>query len=363
VIWRAIYRHEGRKVSSPPLPKAQAKRWLTAQEESLHRGEHIDPRSGEVLFGEWLDEWQATRAAVLKPSTLAAEKGRLKRHVRPAFEQVQVKQITPLRIRQWVSTLAAGRGDIRPIAPKTIRHCHALLFAVMADAVTEGLIARNPCVGTRLPEADRHEQVFLTEQQVDQLIGAVDEHWKPLVTLLAGTGMRWGEAVGLKVGRVQIPPGSLTIAETLNESDGVLRWGTPKTKASRRSLRLPGLVVDALIPLIVDRPASAPVFTTPSGELVRNRNFRDRVWLPAVKELGLSPRPRIHDLRHTHASILIAQNVPLVAISRRLGHTSISVTSDVYGHLLPSVEDGLVAALDRAMGPGADVPQEAPIAP
>jgi integrase len=341
VSYRAGYVHHGRKIQQTFPVKKLAERWLTTQEASVYSGEHIDPIDGRVLFVDWAAEWSGTRQAVLKNSTYISEKGRLSKHLKPYFDPFELRRITPLRIRQWVAQLEG-------IAPKTVRHCHALMFGIMADAVAEGLIAKNPCIGTRLPEVQRREMVVLTEPQLDQLYATVGEWWKPLVVLLALTGLRWGEAVGLKVGRVDLMAGTLRVEETLNEAGGKLVWSTPKTRSSRRQIRISPRVVDALLPLVAGKQGDEPVFLTQHGNLVRNRVFRDRIWVPALDALEWSPRPRIHDLRHTHVSQLIAAGVGLTAIQRRLGHTSIAITSDVYGSLLPSVEDDLMAALDQS---------------
>jgi integrase len=316
-----------------------AERWLAEQESAQSRGDHVDPRDGLILFAEWSDEWAPAREAVLKRSTFLAEQGRLKKHLKPYFDRMSLSQITPSTVRRWVAQLE--------IAPKTIRHCHALLSAIMTDAVAEGLISKNPCVGVRLPEVVRREMVFLSEQQLDQLYGAVRPHYRPLVVLLAMTGMRFGEAVGLKVGRVDLLAGTARVEETLNQAGGKVTWSTPKTAASRRTVRLPMRVRDELLPLVAGKESDELVFTSHWGRPVRERMFRDQIWVPAVNALKLSPRPRVHDLRHSHVAVLISRNVPLLAISRRLGHSSIAITGDVYGHVLESVEDDVMAALDE----------------
>lgn len=348
--WRASYYHRGRRIRSQPFPrKGIAERWLAEQEAAQSRGDHVDPRDGLILFSEWSDEWAPAREAVLKRSTYLAEKGRLNKHLKPWFDDLSLIHITPSQIRRWIAQL--------DIAPKTIRHCHALLHAIMADAVAEGLISKNPCVGIRLPEVVRREMVCLTEPQLLQLYAEIPEQYRPLVILLSLTGMRWGEAVGLKVGRVDLLSGKLHVVETLSEPHGQLAWSTPKTRASRRTVVISPRVVDVLLPLVAGKSSDEPVFTTHWGNLIRGRMFRDQIWLPAVKRLGWSPRPRIHDLRHAHASHLIAAGVPLLAISRRLGHAHIGVTADTYGHLLPEMDDQIVAALDRDYGPVTDRPR------
>lgn len=120
-----------------------------------------------------------------------------------------------------------------------------------------------------------------------------------------------------------------------------------KTVNSRRKLSVPPFLVDELRDHLSEAPPSDFVFTTVEGQLLRRNNFRQRYWLPAVEEAGLAPL-RFHDLRHTCASLLIAQGAHAKEIQVRLGHASIVTTMNVYGHLLPSLDERLTAGLDEA---------------
>jgi integrase len=222
-----------------------------------------------------------------------------------------------------------------------------VLHNIMALAVREGLIPSNPCAGTRLPPGDRRKvMACLTEQQIGQLLDAAPAYWRPLLLTLAGTGLRWGEAVGLRVKYVDLMVPELSVRETLNPT--AKRWGTPKTKAGRRTIGLPQAVVEVLLPLVAGKGGEEPVFTMPDGSLVLHRWFNYTVFKPAAKAIGVEAT--IHDLRHSHAALLIADGVPLSAIKTRLGHESIHTTDAVYGYLLPRVETSLLAGLDRALG-------------
>lgn len=346
---QAVYRdHEGRQRSATFATRRDAREFLTAAEADLRAGRWIDPRGGDVLLSEWIEAWLEGRGGV-KASTAATDVSRLAVHVLPSLGEHRLRDLTPLTIRRWVTGLAAT------LAPKTIRNCHGLLFAVLADAVAEGFLRTNPCAGTPLPEVPHAEMTFLSHEQVDALLEAVDPHYRPLLLTLVGTGLRWGEAAGLRVGRVDLVAGSLTVTETLHEVSGRLSYGTPKSRASRRKVSLPTAARAALVPLLTGRRKAEPVFTTEAGVLLRRPNFARRVWRPAVAGAHL-PAVRVHDLRHTHVAWLIAAGTPLTAISRRLGHASIGVTDGTYGHLLPEVDGTLIGALDRALSwPRADV--------
>jgi integrase len=277
----------------------------------------------------------------------------VRNHLIPAFGSKRLDQVGPMAVETFISGLTERR------APKTVRNIHGVLHNVMKMAVREKLIASNPCDGTRLPEATRRKvMACLTEQQLDALIRATPEWWRPLVVTLAGTGLRWGEAAGLKVRYVDLLSRELSVRETLNPL--ATRWGTPKSKAGRRTLGLPDAVVDALLPLVAGKAGEEPVFTTEDGQLVKHRWFMLNVWEPTMRAAGLVTvpeahdgkphRPTPHDLRHTHAALLIADGVPLSAIKDRLGHESITTTDKTYGYLLPRVEEGLLRGLNRVFG-------------
>jgi integrase len=337
--WRAAYRDpDGRRRSRVFDTKAQAKAFLAATQTDIVRGKWIDPRGGDVPFGEWADRWLAAR--VVRPTTLAGDSARLRRHLVPAFDGLPLKSITPLIVRSWVARMTAAG-----LAPKTVRHCHALLSTLFADAVTEGLLLANPCRGTRLPTPTRFEARFLTTAEIDRLFETVPPPSGTLVLVAMSTGLRWGERAGLKRHRLDLLRRRLEVAETLVEVNGRVSFGQPKTRRSFRTVSLPQQAVDALAQHLVGH-AGELVFTSPEGTPLRRNNFNRRVWTPAVQAAGLVPPPRFHDLRHSHVALLIADGVPMKAISERLGHSSIVITMDRYGHLLPDVDEALIRGLE-----------------
>lgn len=323
--------------------KGAAARWERDTATDLERGDFRDPLAGATLFGAWVEEWQQTRG-VLGVRTRAEDDSIVRTHLVPAFGATRLDAIGPLAIRQFVSALAGRR------APKTVRNVHGVLHNVMALAVAAGKIPANPCVGTKLPDNERRKAMAcLTEQQLLHLFACAPDWWRPLIVTLAGTGLRWGEAVGLTVGQVDLLAPEVQVRQTLNPTATAYK-STPKTKAGRRHVGLPGAVVDVLLPLVAGRASSDPVFTTETGELVRHRRFNYAVWQPTCRAAGIKATP--HDLRHSHAALLIANGVPMPAISQRLGHASIKTTFDTYGYLLPRVEAELLAGLDLALSGG-----------
>ncbi len=193
---------------------------------------------GQILFREWQEKWFTSR--IMRRATERAYGATLRVHLVPAFGDLMLKQITPLTVRAFVTRLSEERS------PKTVRNAHALLSNVLRDAVLEGLLLTNPCIGVRLPKDRPYEAVFLSPPQIDKLVEAVPEHYRTLVQLAAGTGMRWGEIAGLKRQRVDLLRRRLEVVETLEDIDGVLTFGQPKSARSRRTISLPPHLVEVL---------------------------------------------------------------------------------------------------------------------
>lgn len=190
---------------------------------------------------------------------------------------------------------------------------------------------------------------FLSPTEVVDLADAVDEHYPVLVLTAAYAGLRWGELAGLKVARVDPLRRTIAVLEQLTEVNGQLRFGPPKTAAGRRAVSLPGFLAEALAEQLRGRAepgAEGLVFPAPIGGPMRRSNFRARAWLPAVRRAGLDGL-RFHDLRHTAVALAIAQGAHPKAIQSRMGHASVTVTLDRYGHLFEGLDERIADGLDN----------------
>lgn len=346
--WRVRDLVDGKKVTikSGFETKTEASKYATGEKADKLRGDQLKPQAGQASVGEFIQRWWASHSRGLKPSGRRSEGSRVRNHLLTGPGVLTFDEIEPEVIQTWVWDLADE------MSPKTVRNVHGLLYVAMDAAVNARLIRRNPCSKTKMPEAVDKEMMFLTEPEAARLVAALPEEHRALVVTALGTGMRWGEIIGLRVGRVDILARKLTVLETVTDmvgaEDGFVT-GTPKTRASQRTITLPGDVLDVLIALVAGRGRLEWVFTRTKGALpVARQHWGETVWRPAVKRAGLEGL-RFHDLRHTHASWLISGSVPLTAVQRRLGHESIATTSDRYGHLLAAVDTDIMAVLDLAL--------------
>lgn len=288
----------------------------------------------------------------------------------PAIGSLPLDAVTPERIAAWVNSRADAGA-----AGKTIANHHGFLAAMFNAAVLAGHIDKSPCAGTRLPKTERQEMVFLSYREFDLLLSYVPAHFKPFIATLALTGMRFGEATALRPRDFDLDARTVRVARAWKRSIEKGNYiGPPKTPKSRRTIAYSPDLEGLLRPLV--EAGVEYVFTNYDGSPIRQATFQQNTWdpvrrlvngaLPFVTSDGtpkpgvrsaewrlavpasppLGKMPRIHDLRHTHVSWLLADGVPLNVIQRRLGHESIKTTVDTYGHIAPDILFAPAAALD-----------------
>jgi len=341
--WQVRYRDpSGRERAKSFLKKIDADRFAVTVEADKLRSEWTDPRLSRTSVAEWSDRWLRTKTH-LKPKTLAGYESNLRVHVLPAFGSHQLLRVDRMSVEEWVAGLqASGLG------PSAIRQAVQVLNNMMKLAVEAGYLVANPVTGVKVPRQPIPEMLFLSAEEFERLSSAIRDPYATLVYLLAYGGLRWGEAVAVRRKRCQLLRSQIEVVESLAEVRGTLHFGSTKTH-SRRMVVIPEflreLMAEHLLRHVDDDP-DALVFTSPQGRPLRNSNFRRQVWSRAVAAAGLPDGLRIHDLRHTCASLLIAQDAHPKVVQVHLGHSSISVTMDRYGHLFPSNMQSLAVALN-----------------
>jgi integrase len=271
----------------------------------------------------------------------------LRKHLLPHFGDRRIGSIRPSEVQGWV------KGRSLELAPATVEVLYRYLAAIFRAAVKDRLIADSPCGDVRLPRRERREVVPLTTEQVVALTDVMPDRYRALVTLSAGTGLRQGEAFGVTLGAIDWMRRILRVDQQVvllpKRGPGL---APPKTTASRRTIPLPQVVVDALAAHLAAFPSgeSRLVFTDHRDGPIRRNRFNDGVWQPAVKAAGLPAGTGFHDLRHYYASLLIRRGESVKVVQARLGHASASETLDTYAHSWPDSEDRTRAAVDGVLG-------------
>jgi integrase len=356
----------------------EARDYRRAALEDIRRGQYVHQPRRPVLFSEWVELWTETHLPTVAPTTQATISWVLNRHILPRFAGRPLAGIARREVQLWVQDLE-GSG----LARASVAKCYAVLSQVMGEAVDEELIARSPCRGikfaassgpTREPRAlSSAEAARLLEaltagpaqqkgQSKDPIARAADAVHPgstgparaayTLVLFLLGSGCRWGEATGLRRRHVHLlrRPPYVEVVESLHEVSGKLYHGPPKTRSSRRRIPLPSVVARTLAAHL---PANGDpedlVFTAPRGGPWRRRNFGTRVWQPALERAGLEGL-RVHDLRHSYASILENHGVPRVITAELLGHAGGSGITTHYVHAFESAVNEAVKIVDDWLG-------------
>ena len=299
-------------------------------------------------------------ASSATPGTVARYRQIARDRIAPTFGNLPVDAVTRSAVEAWIgamrrSPITRGVPDGAPPrypSAKTMRNAQALFSAILQRQVDEGVIPRNVAHGVRLPkDTIAREMVFLRAADVDALVEAAQPLYRPLIRTLYGLGLRFGEATALRPQDLDLDADvpSVRITRAWKTGDGSPYIGSPKTKRGIRTVSIPLPLIPVLRAQTEGKAPDDLLFTTERGLPIRSGPFHTRCWQPAVKAAGLDPRPRVHDLRHSHASALIAAGIPLPVIQRRLGHESIQTTVDTYGHLAPDAAVQAAAAIAATM--------------
>lgn len=349
VTWRVRFRVRGRNLSETFPTQAGAERFCRLVE-AIGPAAALDELDAELEENNvpTLDAIAADHIAYLTDVTDGTRLNYQRLWSRtwsPHIGQRRVDTVSRDDVARAVNILA------KHYSHKSLANQRGLLVAVLKRAVEEGHISRNPAAGIRLPrsrETERVEMRILTHDEFARLLEHVSEHYRPLVMFLWGTGCRWGEAVALTVADVDLP--NVRFRRALKWSPDSHRVvGPTKTAKGNRTVALPPQVVEVVAPLLAGRRGGDLVFTAPRGGPVQHRTFWSDVWVKAVTAADLQPRPRIHDLRHSHISHLLAAGVPAHIVQRRVGHDD-PRTTDAYTHLLPDAQIQAAQAAAMAFG-------------
>ncbi len=351
--WQARFRPPGgRTVSKSFQLEREAKTWLAERRAEFEAGDYIDPKAGGGTFDDYAAGWMARRS--VKPSSSDRDGSFLNSLILPTFGGRTLNAITPDEIEAWIVELR-DRGK----ASATIRKAKNIVAALFTDAVERGKLARNPMpskarltrVLPKAPNQSNPKTRYLTRAEFDRLADAIDPAFRAMIYVGAFGGLRWGEAAALRPSDVDIERRQLSVHATLAQPVGGVpfRDSDMKTAASKRIIALGGLT-DVLAAHIDDYASEDWLFMTKSGAPLHATNWRRQVWHPATEAAKLTPPPlRFHDLRHTCAAWLIAQGEPVLVIQKRLGHSSPSVTLEVYGHLFPGVDEAAAERLTESI--------------
>ena len=320
--------------------KALAERRLTELLQELDRG--VLAQSSGLTLGEYLDEWLEGHASLQnKARTVVGYRGVVERYLKPSLgnvplERVRVRDVEDMEKR----LLRRGGAGGKALSETTVRQAHRVLSSALSAAVRLGLVYTNVVKSVSAPKARRYEASTLRWSDLRFLFGFVpDGVMRTVFVLAVFTGLRRSELVGLQWGDIDLQAGQVSVRRALVKRSGVeAELGAPKNGRGR--------VVTLPEPCVAEvkshwerssvRGNSDFVFCKSDGRAL-NPDTVTRVFKRYCRMAGLGGL-RLHDLRHTHASLMLAEGVHLKVVSERLGHSSVGITGDLYSHVAPSVQ-------------------------
>ncbi|GAA2812737.1 tyrosine-type recombinase/integrase [Mycolicibacterium pallens] len=322
----------------PTLREAKAFKSERDNEAALG-ARRFDPRLGRTPLQRIWTQFSDSKKPAVSPKTWSGYTQHWELRIKPRFGHVPVDEITRADVQAFVAGLTVG-----PWAKvSTLR----LLRSILDVAHQDGRIHRNPALGVsagRIPERERHR--YLTAPEVHTLATACGDQGD-VVTILAYTGLRWSELVGLRVKDIDLVARRLYVRRAAPEVEGRIVIGPPKTRAGIRTVPLPHVVVDIFKTRIGGRAPDEPAITSPNGAMLRSNNWRRHThWNKALKKTGLAPLT-IHDLRHTYASLARKSGADLRYVQKTMGHSTPTVTANIYSDLYADELDQVATNLDQ----------------
>ena len=275
-------------------------------------------------------------------------------HIKPALGRLKLKALTPTHARSlYREKLDTG------LAPRTVQYIHTTLHKALKDAVADGLVPRNVTEGIKAPRPKKKEVNALSADQASAFLStARGDRFEALYVVAVHCGLREGELLGLRWADVDLDGGTLAVRRTLSETKTGHIFETPKN-GKGRNVRLTGGAVKALkhhratqneyrIKVGSLWQDQGLVFPSHKGTTMNAKNLTARSFKPLLQRAGL-PNIRLHDLRHTCATLLLAKGVHPKFVQELLGHATISITLDTYSHVLPGMGNQTVAAMEEAL--------------
>lgn len=363
--WRIRYRVNGKTYSKTVEgSKADAGKALREALGAADKGAHVDP--SRMTVGQWLATWLGTVRTEVAPKSHERYSEIVNNFLSPALGDVRLAKLTTPHIQEFYTKWAtSGRldGKTGGLSPRTRRHIHRILKSALSRAVEQQLLVRNPADAFKkhLPKVERKKMVTLDARQATRLLASIRHtrvYWPALLAL--ATGMRRGEILALRWKNIDLDRGVVRVVESLEQTrDGGLRFKAPKTDKAR-AITLPAFATDELrrlkrrqveelLSLGIRQTDETPACARADGAPQQPRSLTHEFTrlVGRVKDI---PRVRFHDLRHSHATQLLADGIHPKVAQERLGHSTISTTLDLYSHVTGTMQEDAAARLDAALG-------------
>lgn len=351
--WLAQVSIQGRRLSKSFSTQKEGRAWIKTKLAQIENGLSIS--GAKITLGEYLHYWLENYKEAIRPKTWQQYEGIARNHLIPHLGKVRLGDLQPDHIHRFYNTMVRNGHSLR-----TMQLIHSVIRRALVIAMREGFIGRNPVQIVQPPRYVKEEMQVLTDTQARQLlIAAQGMRNEALYHLAVTTGMRQGELLGLKWTDIDWAGCTIQIQRQLQRITGEGNiFVQPKTRAGYRLIQFGKETLRQLSThrklQDVERQKKTwqeqgLIFPSTTGTPLDNRNL-SREFKGLLKFAQL-PEIRFHDLRHTAATLMLLNGIPLLVVSRRLGHAKPSVTLDVYGHYLPGMQNQAAAIMDELVTP------------
>jgi integrase len=353
--WRAQIYQKGQRISHTEKTKAEALAWIRRMYQEIDDGKTI--QVSKITFEEFLDSWLISIKTSIRPMTWYQYHTVTKNHILPVLPNLKLIDLKPDMIQKiYNNKISQG------IHPRTIKLMHTVFHSSLEQAVKMGLILRNPANAVKRPKYEIPEMKFLDEAQVNQFLSAAQgQRNEALYQLEIATGMRQSELLGLRWKDLDWDRCSIIVQHQLKRgfTEGDY-FSQPKTKSGKRTIILGKKTVDKLrehwLRQLKEKQIAGNrwkendlIFPSTIGTPINQANLY-RSFKDLLRSAGL-PDIRFHDLRHTAATLMLNHGVAPIIVSRRLGHSRVSITLDIYGHLIPEMQNEAAEMIDDLITP------------
>lgn len=337
--------------------KKEAEKAMAKKLAEISSGNYVEPK--RIPFRKLLDDWLEHHVKHrTSPKTLETYKYLVSRHIVPQIGDIVLDKLTPYQLQKLYSYLLnRDTGAGKKLSKTTVHHIHRICYGALKWGVQMRMIPHNVAENVTPPQRNKQEIKTWTQEEVNRFLEEAKKEWLyPLFFVAVATGLRRGELLGLKWGDIDLNQGTLSIRRTVQRTDdGLIVREQTKTDNSRRTVSISPATVDLLNrhrskqaeQLKILGKKSDFVFTNTLGNILEPRKV-NQVFDRIIRRAGL-PKIRFHDLRHTHATLLLQQGVHPKIVSERLGHANISITMDIYSHVIPSMQRKAAKMFDQIL--------------
>lgn len=321
----------------------EAEKDLPNKLKEMNEGSYVE--TNKQTMSDYIQEWMKIKETQVRPNTFRTYDWLVRTHVIPNLGKIQIKKLQPNHLQSLYAKLATRDP---PLSNRTIQQVHVLLHDALGRALKWGIVSRNIAELVDAPRVKKSKGKSWDSSQVVKFLGfAKDNQYHVAFVLAIMTGMRKGEILALRWKDIDMERGYASVTGSLTFINSTPVFQQPKTDQARRSVALSSDVIQALRQhkarqnesrLLLEQGYTDDdlIVCRYNGRPLNPRNLDD-AWYSLLEKSGL-PRIRFHDLRHTHASLMLEQGVHPKIVSERLGHSNINITLDIYSHVLPGLQ-------------------------